>query len=58
MGQSKPPKSNRDRYMERAMELRAMAHAATDPSVKTELLVLAQQYDKLATDLAHLKRGR
>lgn len=28
-----------------------MAHAAKDPGVKTELLVLAQQYDKLATDL-------
>jgi hypothetical protein len=51
MGQSTPPKSSRDRYIERAMELRAMAHAAKDPGVKTELLVLAQQYDKLATDL-------
>ncbi len=55
MGQSTPPKSSRDRYIERAMELRAMAHAAKDSNVKAELLVLAQQYDKLATDLRRAK---
>ena len=51
------PSSRRGRYLEHAADLRAMAEAARDPDVKAELLVLAQQYDKLADDVGRGPRA-
>ena len=56
MGQARPPQSRIDRYRERAKELREMARAAKSPEVEGELLTLARQYEKLASDLARLDR--
>ena len=48
-----PPETKVQRYRRRGEELRAMARSATDRGVQNELLVLAQQYDKLADDVSH-----
>ena len=48
-----PPETKTQRYRRRADELRDMARAAKDSGVQNEMLVLAQQYDKLADDVSH-----
>jgi len=52
MGSAKPPQTRIERYRERAKELREMAAAAKSPEAEDELLTLARQYEKLASDLA------
>ena len=56
MGQSNQPQTPAERYRKRAVELRRMAEQAKTDEAKIELLVLAQQYEKLAIDLKRLQR--
>jgi hypothetical protein len=58
VAEATPPKSRVERYLERAQELRDMARNAKDTNVRAELLVLAQQYDKLADDVRKSERSR
>ena len=56
MGQKTPPETNAERYLKRAADLRAMADAAASENVRRELLVVAQQYEKLADDVLRIHR--
>lgn len=58
MGQNSPPETNAERYLRRADALRAMAKEAKVEEVQRELLVVAQQYEKLAADVHRLARKR
>ena len=58
MGQDSPPETNAERYLRRAEALRAMAKQAKLEEVKRELLVVAQQYEKLAADVHRFDRKR
>ena len=58
MGQNSPPDTNAERYLRHAEALRAMAQQATLEDVQRELMVLAQQYEKLAADVHRLDRKR
>lgn len=55
MGQ-KLPDSSVDRYRRRAQDLRAIAKASKNAETQRELLVLAQQYEKLADDVRRHER--
>jgi len=56
MGSAKPPQSRIERYRERAKELREMAAKAKSPDTGDELLTLARQYEKLASDLSRVNK--
>jgi len=58
MGQSSPPETNAERYLRRARALREMARNASSEEVQRELVVVAQQYEKLAEDVRRLERKR
>lgn len=58
MGHVHPPETNAERYLRRAADLRAMAAHASSENVQRELLVVAQQYEKLADDVRRLDRRR
>lgn len=58
MGQPNPPETNAERYLRRAANLREMAKKASSENVGRELLVVAQQYEKLADDVRRLDRRR
>jgi hypothetical protein len=52
-----PADSKVQRYRRRAAELRDMAAAAKSLDAQNELLVIAQQYDRLADDLERTRRA-
>lgn len=58
MDQDSPPETNVERYLRRAEALRAMAKQAQVEEVQRELLIVAQQYEKLAADVHRLSRTR
>lgn len=58
MGQTAPPETNAERYLKRARALREMASKASSEEVQRELIVVAQQYEKLAEDVRRLDRHR
>jgi hypothetical protein len=53
-----PPDSKVQRYRRRAAELREMAAGAKSLDVQNELLVIAQQYDRLADDVERAAHDR
>ncbi len=58
MGQRNPPETNAERYLRRAAALREMAGKASSDNIQRELLVVAQQYEKLAEDVRRMERKR
>ena len=58
MGQERPPETNAERYLKRARALREMAGNASSAEVQRELIVVAQQYEKLADDVRRMDRER
>jgi hypothetical protein len=56
MDQNSPPDTTAERYLKRAADLRAMARQAQIEEVQRELLVVAQQYEKLASDVRRFDR--
>jgi hypothetical protein len=58
MGQSSSPETNTERYLRRARALREMAKNASSEEVQRELMVVAQQYEKLAEDVRRLERAK
>jgi len=53
-----PPLDETQRFRDRAADMRAMAKKARNAQTKEELLVIAQQYDKLADDVERAKPRR
>jgi hypothetical protein len=58
MGQRISPETNAERYLRRAADLREMAKRASSENIERELLVVAQQYERLAQDIRSLHRRR
>ncbi len=58
MSQSSLSETNTERYLRRARALREMAKNASSEDVQRELLVVAQQYEKLAHDVRRIDRAR
>ena len=58
MGQTSPPETNAERYLRRARALREMARSATSEEVQRELVVVAQQYERLADDVRRVDRAK
>jgi hypothetical protein len=53
-----PSNAKVQRYRQRATELRDMAAAAKTLEAQNELLVIAQQYDRLADDVERIDKDR
>jgi hypothetical protein len=53
-----PTLEERDRYAQRALELRAMAHAARDPDIKQTLEAMISSYDTLVEQCDRIKAAR
>ena len=53
-----PPVDEAQRFRDRAKDMRDMAKKARSERVKEELLVIAQQYDKLADERERMDRQR
>jgi hypothetical protein len=53
-----PEKEQREYFARRAIEVRALANAATDPDIRKTLDAMAESYDKLVEEADRIEHMR